>query len=140
MRELQDKRIFIVEDNPMNRVIFQMALLVSGAHLQFERWGRDVLYELESFGDVDLILLDLTLPSGFSGYDLFSAIRSRPEYDHVPIVAVSAAEPSIAIPKTRAHGFSGFISKPIDEELLPRQLAYVLQGERLWVDGTLHHE
>jgi len=84
---------------------------------------------------VDLIILDLMLHNGISGYDIFDQIRAVPTYDAVPIVAVSAAEPAIALPKTQRQGFSGFISKPIDDTLFPKQVAQLLAGEQVWYAG-----
>jgi CheY-like chemotaxis protein len=136
---LQGKRIFIVEDNIQNRVVFKMMLVCEGASVEFDRWGRDALWRLQAFKNVDLIILDLMLPGGFSGYDIFDEIRTLPEYDNVPIIAVSAAEPSIAIPKTRDMGFAGFIAKPIDGELFPQQIVRLIAGERVWYAGERYH-
>lgn len=132
---LKDKRIFIVEDNMQNRLIFQMALIRQGASVDFERWGRDTLYHIQNISRIDLIVLDLMLADGVSGFDIFDQIRALPKYNAVPIVAVSAMDPSIAIPKTRAQGFSGFIAKPIDNVLFPKQLASILEGEKVWSVG-----
>jgi len=132
---LKNKNIFIVEDNSQNRVVFKMVLLVHGANIDFERWGQDAISHLRKFEKVDLIVLDLMLYQGTSGYDIFEEIRRMPEYDKVPIVAVSASEPAVAIPKTQAMGFSGFIAKPIDDDLFPRQMAQIIAGERIWYAG-----
>lgn len=132
---LKDKFIYIVEDNTQNRVVFQMSLVLTGARVEFERWGRDAVTRLEGFRRVDLIILDLMLHNGVSGYDIFDEIRGLPQYDSIPIVAVSAAEPAIALPKTKLKGFSGFISKPIDDSLFPRQIAQILAGEQVWYAG-----
>lgn len=136
MEQLRGKMIFAVEDNTLNRTVFQIALVMQGARVEFERWGKDAVYRLRQVRDVDLIILDLMLHNGISGYDIFTQIRQLPEYACTPIVAISAAEPSIAIPKTKELGFSGFISKPIDEELLPQQLARIIDGESVWHDGS----
>jgi DNA-binding NarL/FixJ family response regulator len=85
----------------------------------------------------DLIILDLMLSRGISGFDIFQEIRTMPEYDQVPIIAVSASEPAVAIPKARKLGFSGFISKPVDEELFANQIERVIAGELIWHDGSL---
>ncbi|HRE46114.1 MAG TPA: response regulator, partial [Aggregatilineales bacterium] len=73
---LRDKRIFIVEDNPENRVIAQMLLEASGAQVFVSRSGYDLLYQLENLAPIHLILLDLILPNHTSGYDLYEAIRA----------------------------------------------------------------
>lgn len=129
---LKGKSIFIVEDNIQNRIVFQMSTVIHGAQVEFERWGKDAVARLKGLKTVDLIILDLMLYHGVSGYDIYDEIRALPKYDHVPIIAVSASEPSIAIPKTRAKGFAGFIAKPIDDSLFPRQLAQVISGEQIW--------
>lgn len=132
---LNNTRILIVEDNAMNRAVFQIALGTNGASVIFDRWGRQAIKKIAEHKP-DLIILDLMLPNGDSGYDIFNEIRSHPSYASIPIVAVSASEPSVAIPKTKAAGFSGFIAKPIDEECLPDQLAQILAGEAVWSAGT----
>lgn len=132
---LKDKRIFIVEDNMQNRLIFQMALIRQGASVDFERWGRDTIYHMQNTSRIDLIVLDLMLADGISGFDIFDQIRALPKYNSVPIIAVSAMDPSIAIPKARAQGFSGFIAKPIDNMLFPKQLASIIEGEHVWSVG-----
>ncbi len=132
---LRGKRIFIVEDNLQNRVVFTMALKPHGASSEFDRWGTDSPSRLRALEKVDLIILDLMLPGGVSGYDIFRAIRGLPRYGAVPIIAVSAAEPSVALPKTQQHGFDGFIAKPIDDELFPRQVAKIIGGARVWFAG-----
>src|SRR5215510_12056625 len=104
---LQGKRIFIVEDNMGNNAVMQLLLEWKGAKVVSERWGTDVVERLQNFGQVDIILLDLMLPNGMTGYEIFDQIRAVPEYDSVPIVAVSAADASSAIPKARAKGFNG---------------------------------
>jgi two-component system, chemotaxis family, sensor kinase CheA len=132
---LKDQSIFIVEDNSHNRIVFQMTLVLTGARLEFERWGRDAVQRLNNQRVVNLIILDLMLHNNVSGYDIFIEIRSIPKYDNIPIVAVSAAEPAIALPKTRQMGFSGFIAKPINDDLFPKQLARILAGEKIWYAG-----
>ncbi len=132
---LKGKHIFIVEDNLQNRVVFTMALKLHGATIEFDRWGDDSILHLSAFDMVDLIILDLMLPSGVTGYDIHDRIRCLPKYRTVPIIAVSAAEPSIALPKTQQHGFDGFIAKPIDVDLFPKQVAKVIGGEPVWFVG-----
>ncbi len=132
---LANKRIFIVEDNVHNRVVYKIALTRHGAQLDFDPWGRQTLQKMSALEHIDLIVLDLMLPSGYSGYDIYAKIRNIPEFDDVPIVAVSAADPSVAIPKTREMGFSGFITKPIDDDLFPEQIVKIINGEQVWDVG-----
>jgi CheY-like chemotaxis protein len=132
---LKGKRIFLIEDNVGNRAIMQTLLEQQNVTIGFERWGIDTVKKLQEFAPVDIILLDLMFPRGITGYDIFDNIRAHPDFVHVPIVAVSASEPSVAIPKTRAYGFAGFISKPFDFDRFPAQILAVLKREPVWDAG-----
>ena len=129
---LTNKRIFIVEDNAPNRAIMQTILEQHGARVAFERWGRNTVEELKRFAPVDIILLDLMYPNNVTGFDIYDLIRAEPQFAYVPIVAVSAMDASVAVPKTRAKGFAGFIGKPVDFELFPQQVALALEGAPVW--------
>lgn len=133
---LRNKHIFIVEDNLSNRIVFQKSLNRQGAQVIFERWGRDTLYTLQNTAAVDLIVLDLMLADGISGFDVFDEIRTLPEISTVPVIAVSAMDAALAIPRTRAQGFAAFIAKPIDSHRFPEQIAAILAGETIWDSGA----
>ncbi len=130
---LKGKRIFYVEDDVGNKAVAQLILEMAGVLFAFERWGTEnTIAKLRAFMPVDLIMLDLMLAHQVSGYDVFEAIRREPEFGHIPIVAVSAADPSVEIPKARDKGFAGFIGKPISLRLFPRQIAELINGGQVW--------
>lgn len=135
MKLLTDKRIFIVEDNLANRAIEQMILERNGAVTAIERFGMDTLDKLRAFAPVDLIIMDLMLPNGVSGFDVADEIRQDGRFVQTPIVAISASDPAEATPKARAKGFVGYISKPIDFDKFPKQIARLLAGEQIWFEG-----
>jgi CheY-like chemotaxis protein len=129
---LNNKRIFIVEDNLSNRAIAQMLLEAKGAKAAIERWGTDTVSRMRDFAPIDLVILDLMFPDGVSGYDIFDEIRRYSEFDQVPIIAVSAADPNTAIPLTQEKGFAGFIGKPLDFHQFPQQISQIIGGEEIW--------
>jgi CheY-like chemotaxis protein len=134
---LTRKNIFIVEDDMLNRVVYRLSLgFQGGAYLEFDPWSEDATYKLKR-GTWDLIILDLMLGRGASGFQVFKEIRQLDKFDRIPIIAISASEPSVSIPKTREMGFNGFISKPVREDLIVEQIAQVIAGESVWYDGTL---
>jgi CheY-like chemotaxis protein len=130
---LHRKRVFAVEDNLDNRVITQMALTLHGVLIEFDRWGRDTVSKVRNFMPVDVIILDLMFPNGVTGYDIFDLIRAEPAFAHIPIVAVSASDPSSAIPRCKARGFAGFIPKPIDSDVFAAQLEQIIAGHEIWL-------
>ena len=131
---LQGKRIFVVEDDPSNLAIITTILRRHGASVPFETWGSGTVAKLLKCLPVDLILLDLALPRGVSGYDVYEEIRSQPELQDIPTVVVTAADPSIEMPKAREKGLKGFISKPLSYATFGTTIASVLDGEEVWGD------
>lgn len=129
---LAKKRIFIVEDNANNLAVISAHLRTNGASIYFERWGYETPTVIQRQLPIDLILLDLMFPNGVTGYDIFSKIRQTPELAHIPIVMITAADADENMPKARALGFAGYISKPISI-FITRQLADVLEGKSVWI-------
>ena len=131
---LQGKRIFVVEDDPSNLAIITTILRRHGASVPFETWGSGAVETLKMCLPIDLILLDLALPRGVSGYDIYDEIQSVPELASIPVVVVTAADPSIEMPKARGKGINGFISKPLSYATFGNSIASILNGEEIWGD------
>lgn len=132
---LENRNIYLVEDNPENIYILMTILRKHGAKVQVDWWARGEVNRLLKTLPLDLIILDLMFPGVRSGFDIFSEIRTLPQLNGVPIVAVSASDPSVAIPKAMEKGFSGFIAKPVDNELFPIQIAKIIDKKQVWYTG-----
>jgi DNA-binding NarL/FixJ family response regulator len=80
----------------------------------------------ERGGDVDLILLDLSMPGvrGFSGL-----MYLRAQYPSLPVVVVSANDDPAVIRRCMEFGASGFIPKTLGIDALRQAVTRVLQGE-----------
>jgi two-component system, cell cycle response regulator DivK len=139
MLKLKDKRVALIEDNPGNVAVIATILELAGAKVGIERWGTTTFSRLHSFVPIDLILLDLMFPNGVTGFDIFRQIHNQPEFAEIPIVAVSAMDPSIAIPKVQVLGFAGFIAKPVDFDMFPTQLVKLLNNEPVWQSQFFRH-
>ena len=134
---LQGKSVYIIEDNPTNLAIISSILRRHNANIRYDRWGVDTIARLKHYGIVDLIILDLMFPYGISGYDVFDQVKRIPRFASIPVVAVSAADPQVEMPKARDKGFVGFISKPINHKLFPLQIASIIEGQQVWADDDL---
>jgi CheY-like chemotaxis protein len=130
---LKGKTIFIVEDNPGNLAVATIYLKQQGASIYFSRRGNDAVDRITNALPVDIILMDLMLPKYQSGFDLFSELRANPKLKDIPVIAVSAADADIAIPRALEMGFSGYIAKPISPRIAT-QIAEVIAGKQVW-DG-----
>src|SRR5438874_13559019 len=94
---LKNKRIFIVEDNTGNLAIASIYLENQGAKIKFERRGVRTPEAILQQMPIDLILTDLMLPNGISGFDIFDQIRQVPVLAAIPVVVVSSADPDTAM-------------------------------------------
>jgi CheY-like chemotaxis protein len=107
------KKILLVEDVDMN-----IDLLTQLLEDEYELVvARDGLQAVEMCGEFkpDLILMDINLPI-IDGYEAVK--RIRPENPAVPIIGVSAHAMQGDADKAVSRGFSDYITKPIDEDLL----------------------
>jgi len=133
MVSLQGKHIFVLEDDVRNLSILNVLLRKNGALLLHDTWGDTTLKKmLDYHSDFDLILLDLMISDRITGYDVFDAIQKVDKFKDIPVVAVSAADPDVEIPKLRAKGFQGFIAKPINLYEFVDQLTDILDGKSIW--------
>ncbi len=131
---LKGKRIFYVEDDLKNLTLTRAILENAGAFFASENWVREqTIAKIKSYMPLDLILLDLMFPRHVTGYQVFEAIREDLLLATVPIVAISASDPSLEIPRAQGLGFAGFISKPINLRQFPQQVAACINGEPLWL-------
>jgi CheY-like chemotaxis protein len=60
----------------------------------------------------DLILIDINMPE-VSGIELLDFIRSKPRWDSLPVVIISAETAPTAVENARQHGADGYLFKPI---------------------------
>jgi len=131
-RVLEGKRVFVIEDDVTNMAVFTVALKNAGALVMQDFWNSASVALLKQTMPVDVVLLDLMLRHGASGYDIFDQLRAVPELASVPVIVVSASDPEIEIPRAKVKGMTGFIGKPISLQEFPRQVAACLNGEPMW--------
>jgi DNA-binding NarL/FixJ family response regulator len=124
-------RLVIADDHPLFRNALRQAVasVVSSAVVDEAGSFEDLTALLEKDAEVDLILLDLTMPgiSGFSGL-----IYLRAQYPAVPVVIVSASDDVATIRRSLDFGASGFIPKRFGVDTLRNAILKVMEGE-IWV-------
>ncbi|MEA2906876.1 MAG: hypothetical protein QOI12_4263 [Alphaproteobacteria bacterium] len=127
MAETTHYRLVIADDHPLFRGAMREAVsgLFRDADIGEAGSFDDVAKLLERGGEVDLILLDLTMPGvrGFSGL-----MYLRAQYPSVPIVVVSANDDPAVIRRCLDFGTSGFIPKTLGIEEMRAAIKRVLDG------------
>ncbi len=117
-------RVLVVDDVQANLDLMVSLLRILGNQPVTATSGQEAV-ELAKVQSFDVVLLDIQMP-GMDGFETARALRAIPSLEAVPFVAVTA----LAMPGDRERildaGFSGYISKPIDAQRLPGQLASFL--------------
>jgi DNA-binding NarL/FixJ family response regulator len=122
--------IAIVDDHPLFRDALKQTLATNFKNLQLSEAGSLAgLTAILNGGEVDLVLLDLTMPGvrGFSGL-----IYLRSLHPQIPVAIVSANESPSVIRRCLDFGASGFIPKSLPVPEIRAAIAAILQGE-IWV-------
>lgn len=123
--------LVIADDHPLFRDALRQAVagVVTSAKIDEAGSFEELMVLLEEDSDVDLVLLDLTMPgtSGFSGL-----IYLRAQYPAIPVVIVSASDDGGTIRQSLDFGASGFIPKRFGVDTLRDAITKVLGGD-VWV-------
>lgn len=122
--------IIIVDDHPLFRDALNQSLLATLEDVATRQAGSldELSARLQENSDIDLILLDLTMPGvqGFSGL-----LYIRAQYPEIPVMIVSATEDPVIIGRAIDFGASGFVPKSQPIEQIRGAIQAVLAGE-IW--------
>lgn len=120
-------KIMIADDHPLVRGALRESVTgLAGGITVVEAGAFDeVTEQLGRGSDIDLVLLDLTMPGvqGFSGL-----MYLRAQHPDTPVVVVSGNEDRGVIRKCIAFGASGFVPKSTDVETMRHAIRTVLEG------------
>lgn len=117
-----DKKLMIVEDDPLIRSELQILLVGNGYEvLAPENFSKIV--ELVKSEQPQLILLDIKLPYS-SGFSLCSQIRT---FSDVPIIFVTSCNTDMDELNSIMLGGDAFITKPYNTAILLAKVASLLK-------------
>jgi signal transduction histidine kinase/DNA-binding response OmpR family regulator len=108
-------RVLVVEDNPDNLATAR-ALLKDTCEVLEATDGRTGV-DLARRHEPDLVLMDLALPE-LDGFGALAEIRADEKVRDLPVVAVTASAMTGDRESILAHGFDGYLSKPIHADRL----------------------
>jgi len=120
----EGRRILLAEDDVRNVFALSRVLEPLGAKMEIARNGREALAALDKLGStkqreggIDIVLMDIMMPE-MDGIAAMRAIRARPEWQNLPIIALTAKAMKDDQQKCFEAGASDYMAKPIDVEKL----------------------
>jgi len=127
LSEAQSHHLLIADDHPLFRGALREAVTGVFGTAEIAEAGtfEEVSEVLERGGDVDLILLDLSMP-GVRGYSGLLFLRS--ERPGVPVMVVSGNEDPTVMRHCIEFGASAYVPKSLDIETMRAAIRKVLEG------------
>lgn len=117
----------IIDDHPLFREALGHAvrLALPEARILEAMSIEDALHILSAEQEIDLALLDLSLPdaTGFSGF-----LRLRETYPRMPVAIVSSEEDQHVVREALALGAAGYLPKSTSKRELAQSIEGVLSG------------
>lgn len=121
-RPLADMQVLLVEDIPTNQMIAREIIEALGATVEIAHNGLDALNRLEQQRQrFDVVLMDVQMPE-MDGLEATRRLRSRVEFRHLPIIAMTAHALDEERERCRNAGMDEFLTKPIDPSALAATL------------------
>ena len=130
-----ESRIIIADDHPLVRGALRQAVEGAAPKADIVECGDlgELSRELDANSDVDLVMLDLSMPGvrGFSGL-----MYLRAQHPGVPVVVVSANEDRGVMRRCIDFGASGFIPKTTAIDAMRAAIRAILDGG-MWTPPDL---
>ncbi len=120
-------RILITEDDYENQKFLEMFL---GRKFEVEICDSEQsFYEQLSSHQFDIILMDISLKGNKNGLELTKELRSKKEYEKVPVVCLTAHAFKRDMDNALDAGVDIFLTKPVENHVLMKTLLDALNTE-----------
>jgi two-component system cell cycle response regulator DivK len=120
-----NKKILYVEDAYENRLLIRRILEADGYTVLEAEDAHDAMEVINS--DIpDLILMDINMPE-IDGYALTTQLRKLPDFEKIPILALTANVLRGDRERTLKAGCDGYIQKPIDVDTFSEHIGQYLE-------------
>lgn len=117
--------ILIVDDSALNRmVLIEILGKENYAFLEAEN-GQQAVELLDCHPEVDLLLLDITMPE-IDGFGVLEAMNQYHWIEETPVIMISAEDADSFIERAYDLGASDYITRPFDARVVCRRVSNTL--------------
>lgn len=122
------KKILVVEDNVMNKILVREILALRGYEVIEAGSGMEALRAMEEHAP-DMVLMDLHLPD-MDGLAATQRIKANDRFSAIPIIALTASAMKGDEEYFLSQGFDGYLAKPVSVKKLVDVVAEYLKKAR----------
>ena len=129
--EAPDAHILVVDDVKLNQAVVKGLLKNSLINIDTADSGAETIKKMR-MNQYDIVFLDHMMPE-MDGMETFTRLKSDPGIDlkSTPVIALTANAISGVQKMYKDHGFSDYLSKPIDPEQLEKMLLTYLPKDKI---------
>lgn len=110
-------KILIAEDNIINQKVIVGLLSTSGIEITIANDGQEALNILENNKNFSIIFMDAHMPV-MDGFQATRAIRKNPNYEHIPVIALSGDTAADDVRNMLSVGMEAHLEKPLKMDAL----------------------
>jgi CheY-like chemotaxis protein len=118
-------RILIAEDEHDIRELLNFTLMFAGHTVTMASNGAEAVEKVAN-ANPQLIMMDVRMPR-MTGYEACKAIRAMPDYQHVPVVFLTAKGQDEEMQQGVEAGATAYFLKPFAPDELTRKVNDLLQ-------------
>ena len=119
-------KILLIEDNALNRELATDALEMAN-YVVIQATNAEEGIVLARTERPALVLIDIALP-GMDGLSAMRLLKQTETTKHIPVVALTAYAMRGDAEKALAAGCDGYLTKPIDVETFPKEVARFIRA------------
>src|SRR6185312_7251916 len=123
--DLVDRTVLLVDDDARNIFALSSVLERRGMKVLTATTGNEAIELVTTNPSISIVLMDIMMPQ-MDGYQTMTAIRERPEFRRLPIIALTAKAMKGDREKCLEAGASDYLAKPVNTEQL-------LSALRMWL-------
>jgi CheY-like chemotaxis protein len=123
-----------VEDDPLSRQIMTRMIgnLADAAEVVVFEDSVDFDARTRALDPTpEIVFLDVQI-GPLDGFAMLDVLRANPDFDAVPIIAMTASVTVSEIEALRGAGFDGLIAKPVRKRIFPELVARIRGGDSVW--------
>ena len=117
--------ILIVDDSALNRMVLAEILGKENYTFLEAENGRQAVELLDCHPEVDLLLLDITMPE-MDGFGVLEAMNRYRWIEETPVIMISAEDAYSFIERAYDLGASDYITRPFDARVVCRRVSNTL--------------
>ncbi|GAB4383277.1 MAG: hypothetical protein Kow00121_44890 [Elainellaceae cyanobacterium] len=126
-----DSRILVIDDNASNSALLSRQLERQSYQVTIANTDQDAIAAIAAM-DYDLILLDITLPSGLK---MVEQLKGHREWQHIPVLITAAPDQTELVALAIAMGAADYLTRPFPSVLLHAKVTACLEQKRLQEQG-----